>query len=127
MIIFSLQGNESYTGIAARDTASALRVLTSAVRGVAAATEDKNAQRDIIKAAQAVIAESAKLVEEAKAALNNPGHPGNQRKLAQVIGCDIRPFPVIFIFYSPSIFILWMRACARLRYRCGESCLSVGR
>ena len=85
MIIFFLQGNESYTGIAARDTASALRVLTSAVRGVAAATEDKNAQRDIIKAAQAVIAESAKLVEEAKAALNNPGHPGNQRKLAQVI------------------------------------------
>ena len=61
------QGNESHTGIAARDTASALRVLTAAARGVAATSDDKALQMNLIKATQAVV-----------------GDPNNQPKLAQV-------------------------------------------
>ena len=78
------QGNESHTGIAARDTASALRVLTAAARGVAATSDDKALQMNLIKATQAVVAESAKLIQEAKNAMANPGDPNNQPKLAQV-------------------------------------------
>ena len=40
---------------------------------------------NLIKATQAVVAESAKLIHEAKAAVNNPGDPTNQSKLAQVL------------------------------------------
>lgn len=82
---FCLQGNESYTGIAARDTASALRVLTAAARGVAATADDRALQMNLIKATQAVVAESAKLIHEAKNAVNNPGDPNNQPRLAQVL------------------------------------------
>lgn len=78
------QGNESYTGIAARDTASALRVLTAAARGVAATADERALQMNLIKATQAVVAESAKLIQEAKSAVNNPGDPNNQPRLAQV-------------------------------------------
>ncbi|XP_073240951.1 talin-like [Porites lutea] len=77
------QGNESHTGIAARDTASALRVLTAAARGVAATSDDKALQMNLIKATQAVVTESAKLIQEAKNAMANPGDPNNQPKLAQ--------------------------------------------
>lgn len=77
------QGNESYTGIAARDTASALRVLTAAARGVAATADERALQMNLIKATQAVVAESAKLIQEAKSAVNNPGDPNNQPRLAQ--------------------------------------------
>eukprot|EP00731_Ephydatia_muelleri_P016952 Em0010g50a len=38
------QGNENYTGMAARDTASALRILGNAVRGVAAGTKNRQTQ-----------------------------------------------------------------------------------
>lgn len=79
-----IQGNESYTGVAARDTASALQVLTAAARGVAATTDDRALQMNLIKATQAVVAESAKLIQEAKDAVNNPGDATNQPRLAQV-------------------------------------------
>ena len=39
---------------------------------------------NLIKATQAVVAESAKLIHEAKNAVNNPGDPNNQPRLAQV-------------------------------------------
>lgn len=39
---------------------------------------------NLIKATQAVVAESAKLIQEAKNAMANPGDPNNQPKLAQV-------------------------------------------
>ena len=66
-----MQGNESFTGVAARDTANALKVMTSAVRGVAAATQDKKAQDDLIEAARAVIVEAGNLIREAKKAIAN--------------------------------------------------------
>ena len=47
-------GNENYTGIAARDTANALRVLAHAVRGVAAGTKNTQTQEYILSTAQQV-------------------------------------------------------------------------
>jgi len=61
-----------------------LRVLTAAARGVAATADDRALQMNLIKATQAVVAESAKLIHEAKNAVNNPGDPNNQPRLAQV-------------------------------------------
>ena len=52
---FSLPpGNDSYTGIAARDTANALKALTHAVRGVAAGTKKTQTQEFILGTAQHV-------------------------------------------------------------------------
>ena len=79
-----LQGNENYTGIAARDTANSLRVLTSAVRGVAATSTDRQLQESIIDHARDVMDKSANLIEEAKKAVTNPQNPDNQTRLAQV-------------------------------------------
>ena len=78
------QGNENYTGSAARDTASALKVLAQAVRGVAATTNDPQLQNNLIECAQDVIDKSANLIEESRKALQNPNHPDNQTRLAQV-------------------------------------------
>lgn len=86
---FWFQGNENYTGIAARDTANALTVLTGAVRGVAATTNDKNIQNDILDAVKDVIEKSMALLEEAKAAVNNANNPDNQARLTQVKGCPL--------------------------------------
>ena len=47
-------GNDNYTGIAARDTANALRVLAGAVRGVAAGTKNPRTQEYILTTAQTV-------------------------------------------------------------------------
>ena len=84
LLTAAAQGNDSYTGIAARDTASALKALTNAVRGVAATSEEPSDKQKILKAAQVVMHESANLIEEAKNALENPNDPENQQKLAQV-------------------------------------------
>ena len=81
-IIF--QGNENYTGIAARDTANALRVLTNAVRGVAACSGDPEVQNAIVESTQDVMIKSALLIEEAKKTLEDPNNPENNQKLAQV-------------------------------------------
>lgn len=81
--MFDWQGDESYTGIAARETASSLATLKEAVRGVAATTNDKEVQERIIEAARDVMEKSARLLEEAKKAVNNPNNPENQQRLAQ--------------------------------------------
>ena len=78
------QGNENYTGIAARDTANALKVLMQSVRGVAATTNDRALQQKICDCALDVMDKSANLIEEAKKAVNNPSNPDNQTRLAQV-------------------------------------------
>ena len=79
------QGNDSYTGIAARDTASELKVLANAVRGVAATSDEPKNKQAILKAAKLVMQESENLIKEAKMVLENPVDPENQQKLAQVI------------------------------------------
>lgn len=77
------QGNENYTGIAARDTANALQVLTSSVRGVAAFTKDRQTQDYIIMTAQQVMDQSVGLISEVKQTLENPAAPNKQQRLAQ--------------------------------------------
>lgn len=84
MTVTLWQGNENYTGIAARDTANALRVLTNAVRGVAATSNDRELQDSIVDHAWDVMDKSANLIEEAKKAVANPQNPDNQTRLAQV-------------------------------------------
>ena len=71
-------------GIAARDTANALRVLTSSVRGVAANSKDRQEQSLIIDSAREIIAKSNQLLEVARNAIDNPNDPENQQKLQQV-------------------------------------------
>ncbi|XP_012276723.1 talin-1 isoform X2 [Orussus abietinus] len=79
------QGNENYTGSAARETASALKDLTSAVRGVAATSKTSpDTQKKVLATAEEVILRSVRLVKEARRALENPDHPGNEANLAAV-------------------------------------------
>ncbi|KAL0267697.1 UNVERIFIED_CONTAM: hypothetical protein PYX00_009891 [Menopon gallinae] len=63
------QQNENYTGHAAQETASSLRDLTNAVRGVAATSKDKQLQSRIIQSADNVMDKSLHLIEEARLAL----------------------------------------------------------
>ncbi|CAI8034388.1 Talin-1 [Geodia barretti] len=77
------QGNDNYTGIAARDTANALRVLAGAVRGVAAGTKNPRTQEYILTTAQTVMDQSVALIQEAKMAVEDPTAPNKQMRLAQ--------------------------------------------
>ena len=67
------QGNENYTGIAARDTANALQILTDAARGVAALSKNPQTQEYIIVTAVKVMDQSVSLILEAKRCVENPG------------------------------------------------------
>uniref|UniRef100_A0A8C7LDL5 Talin 1 n=1 Tax=Oncorhynchus kisutch TaxID=8019 RepID=A0A8C7LDL5_ONCKI len=78
------QGNENYTGMAARDVAQALRALASAARGVAATTADPQARNAMLDCAGDVMDKSANLIEETKRAIAKPGDPDSQQRLAQV-------------------------------------------
>ncbi len=84
LLTAAAQGNDSYTASAARDTANALKVLAHAVRGVAATTNDRALQHNIIDCAQDVMDKSANLIEEARKAVHSPNNPDNQTRLAQV-------------------------------------------
>lgn len=98
--MFQLQGNDNYTGIAAKDTANALRVLARSIRGIAATTNDRDLQENIIEHARDVMDKSASLIEEAKKAVNNPQNPENQTRLAQVKHCQR------LLLYSKAPFIM---------------------
>ncbi|XP_077202774.1 talin-1 isoform X2 [Paroedura picta] len=78
------QGNENYTGLAARDVAHALRSLSQAARGVAANTEDPQAQAAMLECAKDVMDKAGNLIEEARKAVAKPGDPESQQRLAQV-------------------------------------------
>ncbi|KAJ8260864.1 hypothetical protein COCON_G00165870 [Conger conger] len=78
------QGNENYTGMAARDVAQALRALASSARGVAANTADPQACNAMLDCAADVMDKSANLIEETKRAIAKPGDPESQQRLAQV-------------------------------------------
>ena len=86
LLTAAAQGNENYTGSAARDTAGALKVLTQAVRGVAATTKNHQLQNTILQNAQDVMDKSANLIEEARKAVQQPNNPDNQTRLTQVRG-----------------------------------------
>ncbi|KAG7240881.1 hypothetical protein INR49_023455 [Caranx melampygus] len=78
------QGNENYTGMAARDVAQALKSLASAARGVAATTDDPSARNAMLDCAGDVMDKSANLIEETKRAIAKPGDAESQQRLAQV-------------------------------------------
>uniref|UniRef100_A0A646QFM5 Talin1 n=1 Tax=Hemiscolopendra marginata TaxID=943146 RepID=A0A646QFM5_9MYRI len=78
------QGNENYTGMAARDTANALRNLTNAVRGVAATSSDPEVQSKIINNAHDVLDKSMNLIIESHRTVTNPGNVENHQRLSQV-------------------------------------------
>ncbi|XP_037229392.1 talin-1 isoform X1 [Falco biarmicus] len=78
------QGNENYTGIAAREVAQALRSLSQAARGVAATTPDPQAQSAMLECASDVMDKANNLIEEARKAVAKPGDPESQQRLAQV-------------------------------------------
>jgi len=78
------QGDEKYTGMAARSTAGALQDFTDAVRGVAATSDEQEMQHKIIDGAKDVVQQAINMVEEARVAVANPQDPANQQRLAQV-------------------------------------------
>ncbi|XP_052786529.1 talin-1-like isoform X4 [Mya arenaria] len=84
LLTAAAQGNDNYVGIAARDTANALRVFVNAARGVAATSSDSQEQQLILESAREVIAQSNMLLEAARNAINNPNNPDNQQRLQQV-------------------------------------------
>uniref|UniRef100_A0A8C6ZG80 Talin 1 n=1 Tax=Nothoprocta perdicaria TaxID=30464 RepID=A0A8C6ZG80_NOTPE len=77
------QGNENYTGIAAREVAQALRSLSQAARGIAANTSDPQAQSAMLECAGDVMDKANNLIEEARKAVAKPGDPESQQRLAQ--------------------------------------------
>uniref|UniRef100_A0A8C7YUD1 Talin 2 n=1 Tax=Oryzias sinensis TaxID=183150 RepID=A0A8C7YUD1_9TELE len=84
LLTCAAQGNEHYTGVAARETAQALRTLAQAARGVAACTKEPQAAAAMLDSAQCVMEGSAMLIHEAHQALVHPGDADSQQRLAQV-------------------------------------------
>ncbi|XP_055078502.1 talin-2 [Periophthalmus magnuspinnatus] len=84
LLTCAAQGNEHYTGVAARETAQALRILAQAARGVAASTPEPQAAAAMLDSAQCVMEGSAMLIHEAHQALVHPGDAESQQRLAQV-------------------------------------------
>ncbi len=104
LLTAAAQGNDNYTGSAARETAGALQILMQSVRGVVATTEDRQLQTTLIESTHEVIDASAKLIEEAKKAVQNPNNPANQARLAQVsIRSRIRLCCVPFCILNTSL------------------------
>ncbi|XP_070178806.1 talin-1-like [Littorina saxatilis] len=84
LLTAAAQGNDDYVGIAARDTANALKVLTNAVRGVAATTNDPQIQQAVLDSARDVIEKSQRLLQEAQRSMHDPNTMANQQRLTAV-------------------------------------------
>lgn len=97
----------SIAGVAARETAQALRTLAQAARGVAASTKEPQAAAAMLDSAQYVMEGSAMLIHEAHQALVQPGDAESQQRLAQVAQVpatysqmQYQCPPVITLFFS---------------------------
>ncbi|KAJ8686379.1 hypothetical protein QAD02_022173, partial [Eretmocerus hayati] len=66
LISAAKQGNENYTGSAAREISESLKDLTSSVRGVAATVNQEDIQRSILMAADDVIQKCIVLIRKAR-------------------------------------------------------------
>uniref|UniRef100_A0A8C1VJY6 Talin 2a n=1 Tax=Cyprinus carpio TaxID=7962 RepID=A0A8C1VJY6_CYPCA len=84
LLTCAAQGNDHYTGVAASETAQALKTLAQAARGVAATSSDPAGAAAMLDSAREVMEGSAKLISEAKEALVAPGDAEIQKRLAQV-------------------------------------------
>ena len=80
-----LQDNATYTGLAARDTAHALKVLTQAIRGVVTSPHTpRPLQEQLLNCAYDVMVKSGELINKEKNAISHPNDPENKARLAQV-------------------------------------------
>ncbi|XP_062403935.1 talin-2 [Sardina pilchardus] len=84
LLTCAAQGNEHYTGVAARETAQALKTLAQAARGVAACSVEPQSAAAMLDSAGHVMEGSAMLINEAHEALISPGDAESQQRLAQV-------------------------------------------
>ncbi|XP_062847949.1 talin-2 [Trichomycterus rosablanca] len=84
LLTCAAQGNQHYTGVAARETAQALRTLAQAARGVAACTVERQSAAAMLDSASHVMEGSTMLIHEAQQALVCPGDAESQQRLAQV-------------------------------------------
>ena len=84
LLTSAVQGNDDYTGMAAKDTAAALTSLARNVRAVAATSNDRQLQDGILDSARDVMDKSATLIGEAKRACENVDDVDNQGRLARV-------------------------------------------
>ncbi|XP_006762374.1 PREDICTED: talin-2 isoform X2 [Myotis davidii] len=84
LLTCAAQGNEHYTGVAAREMAQALKTLAQSAHGVAASASDPAAAHAMLDSARDVMEGSAVLIPEAKQALIVPGDAESQQRLAQV-------------------------------------------
>ncbi|OXU28323.1 hypothetical protein TSAR_002155 [Trichomalopsis sarcophagae] len=78
------QGNENYTGSAAREVSATLKDMLLAVRGVAATIDQQDTQRTVLMNADDVILKSVKLIKEARWALKNLNHADNAQNLTAI-------------------------------------------
>lgn len=62
-----------------------MKILTKAVRGVAATSTDRDIQSKIIDNARDVMDKSTLLIQESQRAMNNPSNPDIQQRLTQVL------------------------------------------
>jgi talin len=84
LISAAKQGNENYTGSAARETAVALKDLISAIRGVAATTIQEGTQQKVLMTADDVVCKCIQLIREARWALKNPNIQDNEINLTSI-------------------------------------------
>ncbi|XP_053498219.1 talin-2 [Ictalurus furcatus] len=84
LLTCAAQGNQHYTGVAARETAQALRTLAQAARGVAACNAERQSAAAMLDSASHVMEGSTMLIHEAQQALVCPGDAESQQRLAQV-------------------------------------------
>lgn len=78
------QGDKDYLLVAARDTANALKDFVSAVRGVAACSDEQDAQLAIIDNAAVVVMRARDLITASQEVANNPHHPDNPHRLTTI-------------------------------------------
>ncbi|KAI2662682.1 Talin-2 [Labeo rohita] len=90
LLTCAAQGNEHYTGVAASETAQALKTLAQAARGVAATTSDPAGAVAMLDSAREVMEGSVKLISEAKEALVAPGDAEIQQRLAQDVDMALK-------------------------------------
>lgn len=75
------QGNENYTGAATRDASSALKIIASACRAMAATGTNLAFQSQVLASGCGLMSKCEDLVTQAKAALTNQEDPHKKQRL----------------------------------------------
>ena len=82
LISAASQGSENYTSVAARDTAQALAILASAVKAVAATSNDRELQEQALDGVIEVLNRAERIVVLTKKAKTDSADPAFQQQLA---------------------------------------------